>query len=69
MRRHAFQIATVAIAFVLLAIALAAILTGVPLSAVVRGRGRLRAGARKSARPTWEGGWIREARPVLLPGI
>jgi beta-1,4-mannosyltransferase len=30
---------------------------------------RLRAGARKSARPTWEEGWIREARPVLLPGI
>jgi beta-1,4-mannosyltransferase len=30
---------------------------------------RLRAGARKSARPTWEEGWMREARPVLLPGI
>ncbi len=29
---------------------------------------RLRAGARKSARPTWEEGWVREARPVLLPG-
>ena len=29
---------------------------------------RLRAGARKSARPTWEEGWMREARPVLLPG-
>ena len=29
---------------------------------------RLRAGARKSARPTWEEGWAREARPVLLPG-
>jgi beta-1,4-mannosyltransferase len=28
---------------------------------------RLRAGARKSARPTWEEGWTREARPVLLP--
>jgi beta-1,4-mannosyltransferase len=28
---------------------------------------RLRAGARKSARPTWEEGWSREARPVLLP--
>ena len=28
---------------------------------------RLRAGARKSARPTWEEGWVREARPVLLP--
>jgi beta-1,4-mannosyltransferase len=29
---------------------------------------RLRAGARKSARPTWEEGWNREARAVLLPG-
>jgi beta-1,4-mannosyltransferase len=29
---------------------------------------RLRNGARKSARPTWEEGWIREAKPVLLPG-
>jgi beta-1,4-mannosyltransferase len=28
---------------------------------------RLRAGARKSSRPTWEEGWTREARPVLLP--
>jgi beta-1,4-mannosyltransferase len=28
---------------------------------------RLRAGARKSSRPTWEEGWIREAKPVLLP--
>jgi beta-1,4-mannosyltransferase len=28
---------------------------------------RLRSGARKSARPTWEEGWEREARPVLLP--
>jgi beta-1,4-mannosyltransferase len=27
---------------------------------------RLRAGARKSARPTWEEGWIREAKPLLL---
>jgi beta-1,4-mannosyltransferase len=27
---------------------------------------RLRAGARKSARPTWEEGWMREAKPVLL---
>jgi beta-1,4-mannosyltransferase len=28
---------------------------------------RLRAGARRSATPTWEEGWAREARPVLLP--
>jgi beta-1,4-mannosyltransferase len=28
---------------------------------------RLRAGARKSARPTWEEGWAQEARRVLLP--
>ncbi|OFV90505.1 MAG: hypothetical protein A3H95_13360 [Acidobacteria bacterium RIFCSPLOWO2_02_FULL_64_15] len=28
---------------------------------------RLRTGARKAARPTWEEGWAREARPVLLP--
>jgi beta-1,4-mannosyltransferase len=28
---------------------------------------RLRTGARKSARPTWEEGWAREARPLLLP--
>ena len=28
---------------------------------------RLRNGARKLARPTWEEGWIREARPALLP--
>jgi beta-1,4-mannosyltransferase len=28
---------------------------------------RLRNGARKLARPTWEEGWSREARPVLLP--
>jgi beta-1,4-mannosyltransferase len=27
---------------------------------------RLRSGARKSARPTWEEGWVREAKPVLL---
>ena len=30
---------------------------------------RLRSGARKSARPTWEEGWIREAKPVLLPSL
>jgi beta-1,4-mannosyltransferase len=29
---------------------------------------RLRAGARKLARPTWEEGWALEAKPVLLPG-
>jgi beta-1,4-mannosyltransferase len=29
---------------------------------------RLRAGARKSARPTWEEGWAREAKPVVLNG-
>jgi beta-1,4-mannosyltransferase len=29
---------------------------------------RLRAGAKKSARPTWEEGWTREAQPLLLPG-
>ena len=28
---------------------------------------RLRNGARKLARPTWEEGWAREAKPVLLP--
>lgn len=28
---------------------------------------RLGTGARKSARPTWEEGWAREARPLLLP--
>jgi beta-1,4-mannosyltransferase len=28
---------------------------------------RLRAGARKSARPTWDEGWAREAKSVLLP--
>ena len=27
---------------------------------------RLRSGARKSAQPTWEEGWVREAKPVLL---
>jgi beta-1,4-mannosyltransferase len=27
---------------------------------------RLRSGARKSARPTWEEGWAREAKPLLL---
>jgi beta-1,4-mannosyltransferase len=32
-----------------------------------KGLARLRAGARKSARPTWEEGWAREARPVFLP--
>jgi beta-1,4-mannosyltransferase len=31
-----------------------------------KGLERLRAGARKSARPTWEEGWTREAKPVLL---
>ena len=30
---------------------------------------RLRAGARKSARPTWEEGWAREARPILVPTV
>jgi beta-1,4-mannosyltransferase len=30
---------------------------------------RLRSGARKSARPTWEEGWAREAKPVLLPNL
>lgn len=29
---------------------------------------RLRAGARRSARPAWEEGWMREALPTLLPG-
>jgi beta-1,4-mannosyltransferase len=28
---------------------------------------RLRSGARKSARPTWEEGWVREAKSLLLP--
>jgi beta-1,4-mannosyltransferase len=28
---------------------------------------RLRAGARRSSRPTWEEGWATEARPVLIP--
>jgi hypothetical protein len=27
---------------------------------------RLRAGARRASRPTWEEGWTLEARPVLL---
>jgi beta-1,4-mannosyltransferase len=30
---------------------------------------RLRTGARKSSRMTWEEGWRREAQPVLVPGI
>jgi len=30
---------------------------------------RLRGGARKSACPTWELGWEREAKPVLLPNL
>jgi beta-1,4-mannosyltransferase len=30
---------------------------------------RLRTGARKLARPTWEEGWALEARPVLLPDM
>ena len=30
---------------------------------------RLRTGARKLARPTWEEGWAREAKPVLLPQL
>lgn len=30
---------------------------------------RLRTGARRMARPTWDEGWIREAKPVLLPGL
>jgi beta-1,4-mannosyltransferase len=30
---------------------------------------RLRTGARKSARPTWEEGWAREARSLLVPDI
>jgi beta-1,4-mannosyltransferase len=29
---------------------------------------RLRVGARKSARPTWEEGWVLEAKPLLLDG-
>ena len=28
---------------------------------------RLRAGARRSARPTWDEGWTKDAKPVLLP--
>ena len=30
---------------------------------------RLRTGARRSARPTWDEGWAREAKGVLLPGL
>jgi beta-1,4-mannosyltransferase len=30
---------------------------------------RLRTGARKSARPTWEEGWAREARALLVPDV
>jgi beta-1,4-mannosyltransferase len=30
---------------------------------------RLRTGARRSARPTWEEGWAREAKAVLLPSL
>lgn len=30
---------------------------------------RLRAGARRSARPTWDEGWIRDAKPVLVPDL
>ena len=30
---------------------------------------RLRTGARRSARPTWEQGWEKEAKPVLLPDV
>jgi beta-1,4-mannosyltransferase len=29
---------------------------------------RLRAGAGRSARPTWDEGWTLEARPILMPG-
>jgi beta-1,4-mannosyltransferase len=29
---------------------------------------RLRTGARRAARPTWEEGWVKEAKPILLPG-
>jgi beta-1,4-mannosyltransferase len=28
---------------------------------------RLRSGARRSAHPTWDEGWVAEARPILLP--
>jgi len=28
---------------------------------------RLRAGARRSANPTWDEGWTKDARSVLLP--
>ncbi|MGC4084945.1 MAG: glycosyltransferase [Vicinamibacterales bacterium] len=30
---------------------------------------RLRVGARRSARPTWDEGWARDAQPVLLPNL
>jgi beta-1,4-mannosyltransferase len=30
---------------------------------------RLRTGARRAAHPTWEEGWIKEAKPILLPGF
>lgn len=30
---------------------------------------RLRTGARRSARPTWDEGWIKDAKPVLLPNL
>ena len=30
---------------------------------------RLRTGARRSARPTWDEGWMQDARPVLLPSL
>jgi hypothetical protein len=28
---------------------------------------RLRTGARRAAHPTWDEGWVTEARPVLMP--
>ena len=30
---------------------------------------RLRTGARRSARPTWDEGWTKDARLVLLPNL
>ena len=30
---------------------------------------RLRTGARRSARPTWDEGWVKDAKPVLLPNL
>jgi beta-1,4-mannosyltransferase len=30
---------------------------------------RLRAGARRSVRPTWDEGWLRDCRPILLPQL